>query len=370
MLSEEQLRQLGLQAVGDILMFQRFCSTPNNDDQANPDKGQESSLPERRKKLLALLSATDVSSDQLTSRKQSGRPPANSRVCSVGLRLSKINSPTNGAGAMTYKQIRSPLGDKSMLSLRLDMTASYDSILGSIIAVMFPGGKNPVLGPLADFTTALVNTSNVCILNNITSGEFTLRKYIEEKAIGGGALRIHLLCSPNMCDTSDQDDETDSKTLPELSHILGLSSSVSSDSFTFLDATESGEVAFRVSSTPQQSPPPFTLPQAGSMATRLNMAEEFTRQHIGREGTEPQTSPMGNCTQVSDQTCRSETTFPQEDVRILNAPLEDVRTSNTPSAQVVSETHPQCSLLPDLSSAPSPESQGASVMCDIAQYTR
>ncbi len=237
MISDDRLKGLGLKALGDVVTLREFCNSetqalPKSDSTDSSDCSSQS-LRDKRKKLLTLLGQMDSShSAKAVTKRNPGRPICETKRCTIGLRVSK-----NQSGV--FKQIKCPTGDKNVITMPLRTAVSYEELLKSVMEIMFPDGENQVIGPASDYHIQLVNASNKEV-RTCVPGEFSLRKYIDERMVGG-APRLHLLCTlTNMQEEEDCDPDLDSNS------IISESDSVDIPPLsTFINATESGEVAFR-----------------------------------------------------------------------------------------------------------------------------
>ncbi len=182
--------------------------------------------PDKRRKLLKLLQ--EMRGDEKPKKGKTGRPLSVEKAVTMGLRIARDNR-------VKYQQISSPLGDKKLLTIALPLEKSYRTILKIAKDAFFPQGTNPVLGDVDTYDLSLVNSANLNIEADIP--EFTLRKYLTKKNIGG-SVRLHLLCASSDLLSDERGDL--SLDLPDLDELPDFSR--------YLNATSSGEVALRCSS--------------------------------------------------------------------------------------------------------------------------
>ncbi len=265
----EQLSSLGLTALGDIVTLRQFCagetaaaptvasacsmSSPNEtlqpSEQGDSDS-QPSSGQDRRRRLLSLLQEMESKKGSKPKRLP-GRPKCTVKPVTAGLRL-KIKSRRKAVKHSGFKQVKSPLGDKTLITLKFEMNSTYAEMLQEMKQAFFPHGANPVIGEVADYHVEIVNTANVNI--NSSTDDMTLEQYLTEKRISG-AVRLHLLCTPLLSSdeeltTNQTTGDTDLDSLPDLSTLNEPDLMGDLPAF-FLNVTDSGEVALRVS-TPKE----------------------------------------------------------------------------------------------------------------------
>ena len=237
-MSDPQLRSLGCRALGDIVTLRHFCGSacdePKGIDPATRE-ADESSLVRAQKgnisKRANLLRLLRDEGDSKCNKRVTGRPRCSQRAVTIGLRIPKSGG--------KFHQVKSPLGDKNLISVKLDMSLPYEELQKEIQGVFFKDGNNMVLGDVSKYNTCIVNASNAHVSDCVHN--FSLKKYIEENRILG-ALRLHLLCTPRQSIdevsriSSDEDEISDQ--LPDLSDQIYPTQ--------FVNVTPSGEVAFRV----------------------------------------------------------------------------------------------------------------------------
>ena len=99
-------------------------------------------------------------------------------------------------GQKIATQIKSPLGHKNMISMKVDIHQGYGTILEKVTSAFFQGGNNPFTGDLNDFDTELVDSNN----NNVTNSAdpFTLDDYKLVKMIPGAIKLLGTKATMNM----------------------------------------------------------------------------------------------------------------------------------------------------------------------------
>ncbi len=204
-MSDAQLNELGLTAIGDILTLRNYCSERDEERDCNADSapqypgtsdGAETQVQKRRKLLKLLLSGNKKSDP---AKKAAGRPPAEKKKVTAGLRLSRPQG-----GNKPYIQLKSPLGDANTIALAVSMNATYEEVLEVMRSAFFPENVSPVLGDANYYTMAVVNTGND-IIEGALDCSFTIRAYLSKKMIAG-SLRLHLLCTTNKHEVELEDD--------------------------------------------------------------------------------------------------------------------------------------------------------------------
>jgi hypothetical protein len=226
-------------------MLRAFCSTsstptlpesgvtpiPSTSTGAATDTAPNDDHQDRRKHLLKLLrhnySGKRQQKSALLMTKQ-GRPKRKTRVVQFGMRLALSNDDDS---KINHQNVKSPLGDKNQIALTVDLNASYEDVLQTVTEALFPGDRNPVIGPRSDFSDfQIVNGHNTNVRSGL-SQPFTLPVYVDQHLIPG-AIRLFLLIKPaeSLLPTSEPaaekkeasitvtsvEDEDDSDYLPEL----------------------------------------------------------------------------------------------------------------------------------------------------------
>ena len=114
--------------------------------------------------------------------KRPGRPFSDVKSVHVGLRLTSKTK--------KFVQVKSPLGDKNILSVKLNTSTTFKQLLDELIETFFPDDVNPVIGHRGKYVFDIVNTLN----ESIDATDFTIQNYTSKKHVAG-QLRLHLLCS-------------------------------------------------------------------------------------------------------------------------------------------------------------------------------
>jgi hypothetical protein len=234
LMTDQQMVELGLTALGDRWKLRDFCSDstiiqqqlffPSRSSTASASASTSSSSskifsedPEKRKILLLHL-RQQYSGSRV--KKKVGRQPRAERVIQLGLRVDVgVEVGQDGISVRKHKTIKAPLGDKNTIALKFDIDVSYTDMLHMVKQAFFPGGVSPVLGDGTNFSTfELVNGRNI----NISDGPtiFTINGYIQDHMIPG-SVRLYLMCIPHASisgegDHCDDDMGSDSEYLPEL----------------------------------------------------------------------------------------------------------------------------------------------------------
>ena len=204
LLSDAQLKELGLVAKGDVAHLRNFCRESSADETTDSlnDVDREGSRKNEKAKLLALLRSKEFESKSRQRQTTAlvvapGRPRQNYRKATVGLRISE-----NGERTI-YKNVRAPLGDKNFVSIEIKMTDDYDTLLKKSREVLFPSGVNPVVGALSNFVTTEIVNGHCDNVSELVGGDFTLDKYLTERHIPG-AVRFYLLCTAYIPSSEDE----------------------------------------------------------------------------------------------------------------------------------------------------------------------
>ena len=256
LLSDGQINELGLTALGDVMRLREFCKgsigeatrtmTGRKSTAVSAIRPANAGKKKRSKILKDLLAESDLQPEMPTQRKKTGRPPTMIRSITLGLRVAS-QSTTEG-----FFKIKSPLGDKDVINKDVDPCAPYHDLLESCCDALFPGGKNQSIGSLSQYNTQLVNVANMCITDGIK--DCTLRNYIQIKMIKG-ALRLHVLCTykdrgHSAVTRASAVDMPTTTTSQQVSVVVATGSPLvtgempSTDDL-FGDLTASGEVQFR-----------------------------------------------------------------------------------------------------------------------------
>ena len=249
LLNDTQLYEIGLTAIGDQIALRHFCrGNPEETHADNSSRVKEN----RRKRLLDLIRGRSTSKNKKSTDSCEsghyigGRPKSDVRSISLGMKVLTASGPVRKA-----KNVTRPLGDENYIKFPESVYADYDTLLEKASGKLFPNNNNPVIGPLADFTSLEIVNSHIQNVRDIPV-PFTIKSYVETKMIAG-SVRFFLLCTPLGLDTFDQD--SDDSSLPDI--LPNISSAEVDLTFgdiepplnrnaTFLPATPSGEVLLRV----------------------------------------------------------------------------------------------------------------------------
>ena len=203
-LTDNQFKQLGLSALGDILMLRKFCEPGTQPDDKKMYGGESVTSvthQDKRKKRTRMLKlmlqgenkgpsavSTDDTGHRPEKKRAAGRPRAPFKQVLVGLRVDipdKKGKP--------YTRVDSPLGDDHTISIHFDVQDPYDAMLELMKNKLFPGGTNPVIGSVSHYRAEIVNSSNHNIETDIPI-VCTLANYLEHKMLFG-TIRLYLFCS-------------------------------------------------------------------------------------------------------------------------------------------------------------------------------
>ena len=184
-MTDSQLSELGLRAIGDIVQIRQFALEADVLDFVPIDRKQ------RKKQLLSAVRPSQRSARSVASVMKKGRPTKNYRSISLGMRT---RDEDRNIKARSFLGIKAPLGDANFVKVDVLLDSDYATILSQCEDVLFPDGENPVIGQLANFTTELVNGHCVNV-NELVHGPFSIESYLVERHVGG-AIRLYLLCNP------------------------------------------------------------------------------------------------------------------------------------------------------------------------------
>jgi hypothetical protein len=218
------------------------------------------------------------------SKRKAGRPVKKHRVVQFGLRILCKDEESTHQYQRPWKQVKTPLGDKNMISMQIDASQCYESLLQMVKDAFFPDGVNRMVGDIGSYHGfEIVNGQNDNVRDGIV---FTLSTYIEKKMVSG-SVRLYLL----LAEEASLDDDLnemgllgDPDYLPDLPCVREVL-----DNGTYVASSPSGEVLIKAS----------LLVPPSTMSTRLaaepcpsgSSTEGVGRPPSTRTATEPCPGP-------------------------------------------------------------------------------
>ena len=189
--SDENLRQLGIVAQGDILALRAFATGQlNKTPSADRKEDQENSREQRKKMLIEKLvlgrkkvGGRDSGSSKEKKAKVMEAPLPKVKTRKVKLAWQHFNQETE-----RYVMVRESTGG-GQREMSISVSADYTEILNLLIDLFFPNGKSS-RGPSYDMEFYLGNFS--CEV--VSEDDFTLGNYINTNKLSKP--RLYLLSKP------------------------------------------------------------------------------------------------------------------------------------------------------------------------------
>lgn len=189
--SDENLRQLGIVAQGDILALRAFATGQlNKTPSADRKEDQEDSREQRKKMLIEKLvfgrkkvGGRDSGSSKEKKAKVMEAPLPKVKTRKVKLAWQHFNQETE-----RYVMVRESTGG-GQREMSISVSADYTEILNLLIDLFFPNGKSS-RGPSYDMEFYLGNFS--CEV--VSEDDFTLGNYINTNKLSKP--RLYLLSKP------------------------------------------------------------------------------------------------------------------------------------------------------------------------------
>ena len=183
-LSDNQLIDLGVTALGDRSMLRNFCQcNTGNPSTAEPlviaqsDTTTNANSNNQRQQLLSMIRQNYPSGRVQGPRRRPGRPVRSERAVQFGLRILDEETTITHPRLRNTKTVKAPLGDKNMISIKMDPNVGYQPFLETVKKAFFPDGVNPAVGEISlVHHFEIVNGLNVNICEGLD--EFTLNRYI------------------------------------------------------------------------------------------------------------------------------------------------------------------------------------------------